>query len=189
MKIALIGEGKNDKEVIPVFIKKIFQPYNIDPSIIARKVPRGDLFSSHKIRAYLEKDILAKHSRIDKAIICVDSECSDENEITDKAKLIEKELADINPQPIYIVLIHALEGWLLADTEAIESYLATKINIKPSDALVCKPKEMLSSIFRKAGKDFDYMRDNPRIAQLCNPDRIIMNNKSILALIKIAESD
>ncbi|OGF60062.1 MAG: hypothetical protein A2Y62_00380 [Candidatus Fischerbacteria bacterium RBG_13_37_8] len=58
---------------------------------------------------------------------------------------------------------------------------------KPSDCILCKPKEALSSIFKKAGKEYDYMRDNARIAELCYPERVVENNQSISALIEIAE--
>jgi hypothetical protein len=87
------------------------------------------------------------------------------------------------------VVIHALEGWLLGDPDAIQSYLGSgmKANIKPSDSLRCKPKETPSNIFKRVGKDFDYIRDNPRIAELCDLDRISKRNKSFAHFMRVIE--
>jgi hypothetical protein len=134
---------------------------------------------------------MLRHPEISKIIICIDSECSDENEIGQKATDVEKRLEQMGlvTAPKYVVVVHALEGWLLADPGAIQTYLGsrTNINVSSSDPIDCKPKKALSGIFRKAGKDFDYIRDDPGIAGLCDPACMSKNNKSFEYLKRVIE--
>jgi hypothetical protein len=43
---------------------------------------------------------------------------------------------------------------------------------------VCKPKELLETVFKKANKEFDYMRDDPRLAQEIDIERLCQSSPS-----------
>jgi len=67
-----------------------------------------------------------------------------------------------------------LESWLLADEEALGEVLGPRVKIKsiPNPETVPDPKKKLDEIFEKAGKTFHHPRDDPKIAQASDVNRI-----------------
>ena len=56
--------------------------------------------------------------------------------------------------------------------------IISRVNISPSKALDCKPKEVMKKVFRQNGREFLPKRDNPQIAKRIDIDKIVKNNKS-----------
>ncbi len=176
MKIAIFIEEQSSKEPIKTFIHKILGQH---AGIIDRVVKRGNLLNEEKVKAHINF-LLIYHS-ISKIIVCVDSECTPEEEIEKITNKIEKSLKAKIKQPIYyITIVHAFEGWLLSDPDCIKKYLGprAKVNISPSASKECKPKEVMKDIFRKADKDYIHTLHNTEIAERANPERIMKSNKS-----------
>jgi len=178
VKIALITEGPFEEKTLKIIARKIVPK---ETGIESRVLKRGDLFNWQKVCSYIENDIMKQHPDISKVIACIDSECTPEKEIQTEAQRIEKKLTSKTNLPVsYVVVVHALEGWLLSDAESIKGYLGSRADIEiPSSAsLECKPKDKMKEIFGRADKQFIHTRDNPRIAETFNVGIARDNNKS-----------
>ena len=164
MSIVLFVEGKSDKDTIPKLIRKFLDP---PPRIIARTIHRGEMFKSEKVKPYLEA-LLKQHQDVEKVIVCVDSECTDPAEIQREVSKVERALSRMGLPvvPRYVVIVHALEGWLAVDPEALRQVLGrgAEVRIEQNLEEICKPAELLEDIFARHGKDFQKTRHGPRIA-------------------------
>lgn len=185
MKIAIFIEEQSSKKAIKIFVRKILGERI---GIVIRVRKRGDLLNKEKIKAYIENDILLEHNDISKFIVCVDSECTPEEEMTKLTCKIETSLKLKVKQPFhYVIVTHAFEGWLLADPTCIKKFLGprAKVKIPASASKVCKPKALMQDIFRKADRDYHYTIENARIADLSNPKRMIKNSTSFKKFYEI----
>jgi hypothetical protein len=176
MKIAIFIEEQSSREPIKIIIHKILGEQT---GIVDRVVKRGNLLNEEKVEAYIKKDILLDHPDVSKFVVCVDTECEDIEERTNR---IEKSLNPKIRRPVYYIkVVHAFEGWLLSDPDCIKEYLgprAKKIKILPSASKNCKPKKVMKDIFRKADKEYIHTLHNPEIAEQVNPEKMIKSNKS-----------
>ena len=170
MSLGLFVEGKSDKDAIPKLIRKFLDP---SPKIIPRTIHRGEMFESEKVRAYLEP-LLKQHPDVVKVIVCVDSECTDPEEIWEKASKVERELNEMGLPVRYAVVVHALEGWLAADSKALEQVLGigAKLHIERNLEEICKPAELLEDVFVRYGKNFRKTVHDPWIAEHVDPKEI-----------------
>jgi len=186
VKITLFVEGPSDRDTLSILVKRILgEQISIIPKVGRGK---GDLLNERKVSTQI-RHIIRKHPDISKIIVCVDSDCTSADETEKEIKKVETAIkAGIQQKyPIYYVgVVHALEGWLLADPESIKEYLGprARVNIHSSSTLKCKPKELMRDIFRKSGKEFLPMRDNPRIAEKVDINRIAKNNESFTCFWK-----
>lgn len=178
MSIGLFVEGKSDKDTIPKLIRKLF---DTPPKIIPRTIHRGEMFKSEKVRPYLEA-LLKQHQDVEKVIVCVDSECTDPAEIQREVSKVERELSemDLPVVPQYAVIVHALEGWLAADSGALRQILGrgAEVRIEQNLEEICRPAELLEGIFAQHGKNFLKFRDDPRLAEHVNPKEIAKHSYS-----------
>lgn len=176
MSIVLFVEGKSDKDTIPKLIRKFLDP---SPKIIPRTIHRGEMFKSEKVRPYLEA-LLKQHQDVEKVIVCVDSECTDPAEIWEEVSKVERELNEMGLPVRYAVIVHALEGWLAADSKALEQVLGrgAEVRIEQNLEEICKPAELLEDIFARHGKDFQKTRHGPRIAEHVDPREIAKRSSS-----------
>jgi predicted house-cleaning noncanonical NTP pyrophosphatase (MazG superfamily) len=180
VKIALLVEGPSDEQTLKILIHKILgKQVSIESRVLKG---RGNILNEKKVRAIIN-NVISNHPKVSKTIVCVDSECTPEEEARKEAEEIEKIVNSGMQHPIYYVcVIHALEGWLLADAEAIQECLGQRVDVKiaPSATYDCKPKETMKAIFKRNGKEYIHTRNNPQIAEKINIDKIIANNKSFL---------
>jgi len=172
MSIALFVEGKSDKDTIPELIRKLL---GTSPRIIPRTIHRGEMFKSEKVKPYVEA-LLKQHQDVTKVIVCVDSECTDPEEIQREVSKVERELSKMGLPvvPRYAVVVHALEGWLAADSEALRQVLGrgAEVRIEQNLEEICRPAELLEDIFAQHGKNFLKFRDDPLLAEHVNPEEI-----------------
>ncbi len=189
MKIALFVEGKSDKSTIPILVRKILERESARPAVVSRVRPRGDLLSADKVAAFVSRDILQQHRDTDKIIVCVDSECTPVEETKVLAQETERRLQElgVSPLPRYCVMRHALEGWLGADVNALSDVAGRPVKLSESAAIACRPKELLEEAFRKAGKEFVYVRDDPRIAEKVDPATLERENESFAHFRRLIE--
>ena len=179
MKIALLVEGPSDKEAFPILVKKILgEGTSVIPRVLRG---RGNVLNAQKVCS-VAQFLLQRSPDVSKIIVCVDSECTPadqtEREIGEIEKLVN---ARIQGCPVrYIAVIHALEGWLLADAHAITEYLGrgAKAKIPKRAASNCRPKEVMKQVFRKASKGYLAPRDAPQIAEKIDIDKIVDRNRS-----------
>ncbi len=181
MKIALLVEGVSDEKTLRILVHKILGK---QVSIVTRVIRgRGDLLNERKVKAIIINDIMVSHPEVSKILICVDSECTPEDvtqkEIEKREKVVK---SGVKSAIHYIAVIHALEGWLLADPEGIEQYLGQRANVKisPSATQDCNPKKIMKDVFRQNERQFLPKRDDPRIAERINIHKIATNNKSFV---------
>ena len=180
MKIALFVEGQSDKETLTILVKKILGEHaSVIPRVFRGK---GNLLNEQKVYSSITY-LVQEHPDVSKIIVCVDSECTPEDQTEQEIKKVEKSIKSKIQQrhPVYYVgVIHALEGWLLADPDAVTEHLGPKmkVNIPHQATLDCKPKEVIKDIFRKADKEFIALLHNPRIAEKIDIDKMANQNKS-----------
>jgi len=174
MSLGLFVEGKSDKDSIPQLIRKLLDP---SPGIVPRTIHRGEMFNPQKVKPYLEA-LLKQHQDIEKVIVCVDSECTNPEEIREEASKAERTLDEMGFQVKYAVAVHALEGWLAADSRALERVLGRQVQINRNLEEVCRPAEFLAGIFAQHGKDFRKTRHDPLIARHADPNKIAERSPS-----------
>ncbi|MGA9347880.1 MAG: DUF4276 family protein [Anaerolineae bacterium] len=172
MSIGLFVEGKSDKDAIPKLIRKFL---DTPLKIIPRMIHRGEMFKPEKVKPYLEA-LLKQHQDVEKVIVCVDSECTDPAEIQREVSKVERELSKMGLPvvPEYAVVVHALEGWLAADSGALRQVLGrgAEVRIEQNLEEICRPAELLEDIFAQHGKNFLKPRDAPLLAEHVNPEEI-----------------
>jgi hypothetical protein len=174
MSIGLFVEGKSDKDTIPKLIRKLL---DTPPKIIARTIHRGEMFKAEKVKPYLEA-LLKQHQDIEKFIVCVDSECTDPEEIWEEVSKVERELNEVGLLVRYALVVHALEGWLAADSKALEQVLGRQVRVEGNLEEVCKPAELLRDTFAQHGKSFQKTRHDPQIACHADPEEIARHSSS-----------
>lgn len=178
MKIGLLVEGESDKNTFRILIPRVL---GRQVSIVTRVLRgRGNLLNERKVRAIAD-EIAISHPEVSKILVCIDSECTPEDETQKEVRKAEKIVKSGVKHPIYyITVLHALEGWLLADPEGIKGYLGQRADVKisPSATLDCNPKKIMKNIFRQNQRQFLPTRDNPRIAERVNIDGIGISNRS-----------
>lgn len=176
-----VEDRRSGKEAIHELARKVFVAKNIRQGIHMRFAPRGDMFSAEKMKAYAIP-LLKQHQDVSKIVICVDSECSDPGGVRRRVNSVERALAESElGTPIrYVVVVHALEGWLAADADAVGQVLRRDISgdIPGNLESVCKPADLLSEIFEKFRKDFRRTQHDPIIAKFSDPMRIADRNAS-----------
>jgi hypothetical protein len=119
------------------------------------------------------KDMVREQPDLEKIIVCMDSEDGDPVRLEREVKKVEQELARLRPTRCVLV-VRALECWLLADEKALREMLGARARIKPvaRPETIRHPKRALGEIFESAGKTFTFIRDDPRIAQASDVNRI-----------------
>lgn len=189
MKLVFFTEGRSDKETIKILIDKIFESARSDVSIEFRVLRRGDLLDLEKVQRHITLDILVRYPDVSKIILCVDSECTPSAETEKDVKKIEPKLQKMLKKLTvnYCIVVHALESWL-TDDKALASYLGLKtISIPFEIEKVCKPKKIFVDVFKKAGRQFNNVTDNPKIAKLVNLEEILKKNKSFRKFVRIVK--
>jgi hypothetical protein len=177
MSIGLFVEGSSDKKAIPILIHKILEVHGSRQKCICRNLRgKGNILNAKKIQGHW-KALLEQDSDIAKVIVCVDSDC-DPAGIQEKALEIERELNKMGLPIRYAVVVHALEGWLAADSKALERLLGRQVQIKRNLEEECKPAEWLENLFARRGKNFQKTRDDPRIAEHVDPREIAKHSSS-----------
>jgi hypothetical protein len=133
----IVVEGGYDETVLTEIIKKCFSS---EIEIIARKCGGKDKLLT-KFPAYLESFRFGKQgSHVDKAIVIRDAHGKNPEELKEKmgSKIANRNyLFDVK----FIIIIHELEAWLLADEEAI-----SRVTQSRSEKPVARVKENLESI-------------------------------------------
>jgi hypothetical protein len=174
MSIGLFVEGKSDKEAISALVRKLL---DIPSKIITRTIHRGEMFKPEKVKPYAEA-LLKQHQDVEKVIVCVDSECTDPEEIWKEVSKAERKLNEVGLPVRYALVIHALEGWLAADSKALGQVLGRQVHIEGNLEEVCKPAELLRGIFAQHGKSFQKTRHDPQIARHADPEEIARHSPS-----------
>lgn len=137
------------------------------------------MFKAEKVRPYLEA-LLKQHQDVEKIIVCVDSECTDPEEIWEEVLKVERELIETGLPVRYAVVVHALEGWLAADSKALEQVLGrgAEVHLEQNLEEICKPAELLENIFARHRKNFQKTRHDPQIAEHADPEEIAKRSAS-----------
>jgi hypothetical protein len=179
LKIALFVDGQSDRDTLKILVRKLIAQRKPPPGFEFRVLPRGDFFSPLKVSAHL-RYLSQTHPDLNKAILCLDCECTPAEDIQPTLSEVRQEIRREHPSlnPTFVLKVHALEGWLASDRQALGEVLGAEPVAYPKPETVCKPKELLATVFEKANKEFDYMRDDPRIAEAVDIERLCQSSAS-----------
>jgi hypothetical protein len=188
LRIAIFVDGPSDKQTIRILAEKLLINRSPKPGLEFRVLPRGDFFSAPKVSAQLKFLHQMQHD-IGKVILCLDCECTPTEKIHPQLTKVQKEVRRKHPSlnPTIVLKVHALEGWLVSDRQAVQKVLGAKPKTYPKPENVCKPKELLATVFKKANREFDYMRDDPRLAQEVDIERVCQSSPSFSEFRKAIE--
>jgi hypothetical protein len=188
LKIAIFVDGKSDKPTLDVLVEKLLTNRSPKPGRKFLLLQRGDFFSAPKVSTYLTY-LHQTHHDVGKVILCLDCECTPPQDIQPRLIKVQEEVRHDHPSlnPTIVLKVHALEGWLASDREALREVLGTAPTDYPRPEGVCKPKELLETVFRKANKEFDYMRDDPRLAREIDIERLCQSSPSFCEFRKAVE--
>jgi len=154
LTVLLLVEGPSDRSTLPILARKLRSGVRF----IARVVGKGDLLSASKVEAHLYAAVVLQRD-IDKAVLCIDSECTDISETRARIVTVARQVAGyFSGLSIRAVVVdHSLEGWLLTDRQALARHLGL-----PERPLLrygdpeneCRPAELMARVFRRARRDF-----------------------------------
>jgi len=88
MRIALFVEGRSDRDSLSILARRVSPNLGLE----TRVLPRGDLLNATKVSAFINQDIGTGGSGISRVLVCVDSECTPEQELLNIVTPIEKEI-------------------------------------------------------------------------------------------------
>ena len=139
MKVGLIVEGNNDEVAIEKLCKKI----GITPEI---RKQRGRI-NVRKACSYA-KDLIFKGC--EKVIILSDAHCNKGKE-RERLREVYKFCSDLKNKIHICIVVNELESWLIADAEALSSYIGCTIKTGNPEE-VHDAKGHLRETFKKVGK-------------------------------------
>jgi hypothetical protein len=188
LRIAIFVDGPSDKQTIRILTERLLINRSPKPGLKLLLLPRGDFFSAPKVSAQLNV-VRERHPDISKVILCLDCECTPKEDIQPQLTKVQDEVRQNHPSlnATIVLKVHALESWLASDPQALRRVLGTDPTDYPKPENVCKPKELLEIVFRKANKEFDYMRDDPRLAQVIDIERLCGSSPSFSEFRKAIE--
>jgi hypothetical protein len=188
LRIAIFVDGRSDKLTLDILAEKLLGNRSPRPGRKFLLLPRGDFFSAPKVSAQL-KFLHQTHPDVGKVILCLDCECTPAEDIQPQLAIVQKGIRQDHPSlnPTIVLKVHALEGWLASDREAVRRVLGAEPTSYPEPESVCKPKELLATVFKKANKEFDYMRDDPRLAKEIDIERVCRSSPSFCEFRKAVE--
>lgn len=174
MSVGLIAGGPGEERVLRTLARKVLG--RAVPS--ARTRGEGELFVATRVKVIVRN--LMDTYQVRKAVVCVDSH-SDNQATHERAKATRQALAKLwgvrtRDLPVeYVIIVHELEGWLLADEEALRAVLGrnAQVNVPRDLESHCRQPQLLEEIFRKNGRpDFQKTKDNLDIANGADPKEI-----------------
>lgn len=164
LRLGLFVEGRSDKLVIRTLVRKVLAQTVL--ALDFRELNNG-VRSFDVIRRHTEA-LLKLHPDLSKVIVCADLH-SDEvkkREIKETEKLLEE--APLRVPVKYVKILHAIEGWILADANALMRTLGSnaKIGGIPGDIESrCDQVAILKDVFGRNGKQYGKVRWAPAIAE------------------------
>jgi len=188
LRIAIFVDGPSDKDTIRILTAKVLTNRSPKPGVEFRVLPRGDFFSAPKVSTYLTF-LHQTHHDVGKVILCLDCECTPREDIQPQLIRVQEEVRHDHPSlnPTIVLKVHALEGWLASDRKAVQKVLGAKPKSYPKPENECKPKKLLERVFKKANREFDYMRDDPRLAREIDIERLCQSSPSFCEFRKAVE--
>lgn len=135
------------------FVKVVAKRLNIRIDTVDAK-GRGNL--NRKLDDYVDL-----HPNCRKVIVLVDSHCCPnpsavKSQFTPRASSLRVHVC---------VVVHALESWLLADSQALaRRFRVSRIRTPPNPESLCQPEKELERLFQIHGKIYLKRRDPPLIA-------------------------
>ena len=164
MRILLLVEGQSDREGLPILARKMVSR---EIGFDALHVSQGNLFSAEKVNAHIGYAVKRKLDT-NKAVLCVDSEGIPIEETKARLQTVTQAVSKLRAGlPVKAVVVdHSLEGWVLWDRLAIARFLGLEEsalhyrNPESED----RPADLMSKLFRQAGRDYIKMGNLPALA-------------------------
>ena len=173
-KIGLIVEGASDKPVVEALLA------NQEVNPIIRIAGGAKILSAP---SWMVPRLYADGA--DKVIALKDSHCR--TDVENYRRQVEDQLGQIEGLEVCLV-IHAIESWLLADSEAVGGYLGMTVKPVANPEKHCKPEEELNHIFRLGGRSYVKRADAPGIARRLNHKVVSKRSPSFVAFLQAVKS-
>jgi hypothetical protein len=169
--VLLLVEGPSDEKVLPILARRLRSGVRFT----AKAVGKGDLLSAQKVEVHIR--FATAHQRgIDKAVLCIDSECTPTEETRARLDAVAREVGTRFPSIAIrgVVVDHSLEGWLLCDRQALAQFLGqAEQRLRYGNAEnECRPAALMGRLFKQARRDFVKTDVLPRLAEIVDAQRI-----------------
>ena len=181
MSLGLFVEGQSDKDTIPILIRK----HGYASGIRTRVIPQGLMLRSDRVKPYI-RALLDQDRSIDLVVICIDAEEAEPEHLLKQTRQPRKSLGRDFAVPIrYVIVDHALEGWLGCDTDAVRSVLGPRatVRIRGNPENHPRPADLLSRVFRDNGRRFVKTSHDRQIAERVTPAVIAARSPTFVAFI------
>lgn len=169
MKVAILVEGRTDRESIRPLIQKYneLQGLSVTPHFAEFGGGQGLLDVGRVLHQASAMKLL--HPTLVGAVVCKDMNCRPEEELRLVREGIERGLARQSPPiPIkYHFVRFELESWLAADPPVWErKFPHARPHVLPPNVLdECDPKETIRRHLRARGEEFSYSQHDSAIAR------------------------
>jgi hypothetical protein len=172
--VLLLVEGPSDKGALPILARKLI---GSRVGVTALAVGKGDLLSAKRVEVHISY-AMARQKDILKAVLCVDSECTDIERTRARIETVAQEVAqNLTGVSIRAIVVdHSLEGWLLYDRPAVAQFLGITerwLGYRNPEH-ECRPANLMDRLFRRAGRDFIKTRDLPDLANRIDPGQVAL---------------
>ncbi|MDP2660166.1 MAG: DUF4276 family protein [Dehalococcoidia bacterium] len=174
MRLAFFVEGLSDKKVIDVLARKVLG--NPSPALDFRELGSG-VRSFDVIRRHTDA-VRKLHPDLSKVIVCADLHSNPT--MKDEMRKTENSLRRVRlpVQVKYVKVLHAIEGWLLADADALRRSLGQNATIGDIPANLesrCDQVSILEGVFSRNRKEYNKVKWAALIAEHVQVD-VVMNN-------------
>lgn len=163
MRLGVFVEGRSDKGVIGALVRKV--PGQTSTALEFRELGNG-VRSFDIIRRNLEA-LLSLHGDVSKVIVCADLH----SDPVKKREIVSTEFAlhsaALSVPVKYVKVLHAIEGWLLADRDALKTALGpnSRLGMIPAELESrCDQVQILEEVFRRNNKQYVKAKWAPIIA-------------------------
>lgn len=163
VRLGFFVEGLSDKRVIGALARKVLSK---STALDFRELDNG-VRSFDAIKRHAQA-LLKLHQDVSKVIVCADmhSDQVKKREIQNTENSLRRATL---PIPVrYVKVLHAIEGWLLADPNALKQTLGPDASLGniPSDLeSYCDQVRILEEIFGRNGRHYKKVRWAPAIAE------------------------
>ena len=183
MSLGIFVEGQSDKKAIPILIKKL----GYADAIKTRIVRQGQMLDESRMLHHVDA-LFTDQPKVSRIIVFMDSEGVDPKTTLRSTTSVSSALtASSGVRVDYVIVDHALEGWLACDIDALRAVLGTgaKIQIRgnPEDNL--RPAKLMERIFKANRKNYVKTVHAAKIAEAATASSIAKKSPTFRRLKRV----
>ncbi|MCX6023796.1 MAG: DUF4276 family protein [Chloroflexi bacterium] len=175
-----IVEGKAEDEIVRILGRKIWSATGLRIGFdVFDMRGHGGVTDVRRGREKLRSVVSERDGTL--AVIAIrDNDCLDDRE--QRAKVTESKLADegLRFPPVYFVAMQTLEGWLISDPTAVQSWSGRVVRAIAHPQTECHPDKWLGTL-APSGRGYNKITDGMKLAERLNIDIAAQRNASLAA--------